>query len=718
MGSWRFAWGLEVPRGRIALAAMERLRIDGKFFRAGGLRVELRAVTYGPFPGGWPEDFADDFARIAAAGFLALRVYEMPGPALLDAAMASGLRVFGGLVWEQGRDFLRDGRTLAAARVALAEGLRAVEGHPALAGLYVGNEIPADLVRWMGPMRVRRALEELIDTGKSLAPDLLWAYANYPSTEYLEPENADFTAFNLYLEDEAAFRDYLKRLHHVAGDRPVVVSEFGLDSRRNGLDRQAATLAWAVRAAREEGVAGLSVYAWSDRWWVGHEVLDWDFGLRDRVGVDKPALAAVRDAFAEPVSRAVETPRISVIVCTRNGAGRIAGCLRALERQTLRACEIVVVDDGSTDGTAERVGRDFPAIHLLRLPAGGLSAARNAGAEAASGELLAFTDDDCEPDQDWLLGLARGFAAGWDAVGGPNLPPPARCAAEAIVAAAPGAPSHVMLNDEEAEHLPGCNLAVRRFAYFEVGGFDPRFTTAGDDVDFCWRLRDCGYRLGFAPTAFVWHHRRDSLRGYLRQQIGYGKAERLLIAKHPGRFTVAGDARWDGFIYNGGPLRVVEGSIVYHGVMGQAAYQSLSDRMQPRRPLDGRFGGFRERCCLAYLDALQPCLRSWFRCARWRVGRQSGVVRVEDGSVFDEEFAIWSEEGKGRDHYLRLLLAAGWKSGGASDGWDLEKDATRVLLATERRSGGGANTLLRVWGDGAEVAFLLPSRGSFSAACP
>ena len=173
---------------------MEPLCVDGKFFRAGGSRVTVRAVTYGPFPGGWPEDFAADFQRIAAAGFNALRLYEMPHRRLLDAALAAGLRVFAGLKWPHAVDFLKDERILAAARVSLAEGLRPFEGHPALSGIFVANEVPSDLVRWMGPVRVRRALEELIALGKELRPDVLWCYGNYPSTEYLEPENADSLA--------------------------------------------------------------------------------------------------------------------------------------------------------------------------------------------------------------------------------------------------------------------------------------------------------------------------------------------------------------------------------------------------------------------------------------------------------------------------------------------------------------------------------------------
>jgi hypothetical protein len=203
--------------------------------------------------------------------------------------------------------------------------------------------------------------------------------------------------------------------------------------------------------------------------------------------------------------------------------------------------------------------------------------------------------------------------------------------------------------------------------------------------------------MGFAPTAFVWHHRRPSLRGYLKQQIGYGKAEALLIAKHPQRFTAQGDARWEGFVYSGGPVRAVEGSILYHGAMGQAGYQSVSDRMQPLRPLDCRFDTPLSRGLLALLQWLQPRLRSWYRCGKWQ-GPSKPDQSIGESSP-DAQFPIWSGEGMTRDHYLRQLLETGWKPGGTSDLWDVEKDGTRLLLATERGDGVGAMTLVRVWGD-------------------
>jgi len=682
---------------------MERLQTDGKFFRAGQNRVHLRAVTYGPFPGGWPQEFEPDFARISAAGFNSLRLYQMPPPALLDAALRRGLRVFAGLRWASSMDFFRHPEYLAVARVALAEGLRDISGHPALAGLYVGNEVPADLARWMNPARVREAIEDLIALGRSLAPSILFAYGNYPSTEYLEPENADFTAFNVYLEDAADLRRYVRRLHHVAGDRPVVISEFGLDSQRNGTGCQAELLDRAIRTAVEEQVAGFTVYAWSDRWWnAGAEVTDWSFGLIDREGRDKPAMAAVKAAFQEALPPAPINDRVSVIICTRNGRERIAGCLEAVGRMTDGNFETIVVDDGSDDGTGSLVHASFPNVTLLREAPAGLSAARNAGAHAATGTILAFTDDDCEPDREWVTRLRRAFADGrFAAAGGPNLPPPARDAAEAVVSAAPGAPSHVMLDDEEAEHLPGCNLAVTKAAFEAIGGFDPQFHTAGDDVDFCWRLRDAGYRIGFSPGAFVWHWRRPSLRAFLRQQRGYGKAEKLLLAKHPQRFTATGEARWEGFVYNGGPIRAGEGSIIYHGAMGLAGYQSVVDRMMPLRGIEPRFDTACARAALAVVKWWQPRVRAWERNRVWKWCTTCEGKAGPPKST--REIELWSDKGVSRESVLGYLLAQGWKAAGETDEWDLEKDGSRLLIALETGDGHGNGVLVRVWGDAAPV---------------
>ena len=692
------------------------LRTDGKYFQVGGRRVFLRAVSYGPFPGGWPADFSPDFRRIRAAGFDTLRLYEMPDVRLLDAAGAHGLRVFAGLQWGQNLDFSERPELLSAARVALDGSLAGIGQHPALAGVFVANEIPADLVRWMGPLRSLHVIEELIELGRERAPQLLFAYANYPSTEYLEPANADFTAFNIYLENEGALQSYLKRLQHIAGNRPLMLSEFGLDSRRNGLTRQASLLRHALEISYHQACAGFTAYSWSDRWWNnGATVEDWDFGLTDRAGQDKPALEALATVRLPSLTKPPSP--VSVIVCTRNGRQRIGACIVAL--RSLRDChEIIVVDDGSNDGTADHVARHFPSVKLVRLPPCGLSAARNAGAAAASGEILAFTDDDCQPDAEWLQRLGNCLADGrFAAAGGPNIPPSPRDWHEAVVYAAPGGPSHVMLDDEEAEHLPGCNLAVTRAAFVAVGGFDPAFHTAGDDVDFCWRLRDAGFRLGFAPGAFVWHSRRPHIRAYLRQQYGYGCAERLLRKKHPQRYNRYGAAIWSGCIYAGGTPHLARGAVIYHGSMGMAGYQHLLPAGAREPHIPARFLHWKSRLAHAIVTRFAPLLRSWAR-SPWR---------IPHGSVFGSEPhplhlfnpqqhpRDWKIQSSTREELLEKLLAAGWQPGGPTDPWDVQNGSSRLLIATERDRLGLPSSLVRLWGMTADLPDWLSNGAGWKA---
>jgi glycosyltransferase involved in cell wall biosynthesis len=360
--------------------------------------------------------------------------------------------------------------------------------------------------------------------------------------------------------------------------------------------------------------------------------------------------------------------------------------------------ETIVVDDGSTDGTADFVEQQFPRVKLLRLRPGGLSVARNAGAAAAAHEILAFTDDDCEPDMEWVVRLRRIFLTEkYQAVGGPNLPPPPRTWREAVVCAAPGAPSHVMLTDEEAEHLPGCNIAVTKKAFDAIGGFDPIFKTAGDDVDFCWRLREAGFHLGFAPGAFVWHWRRPSITAFLRQQRGYGDAEKLLIAKHPARFSKLGGARWEGFVYGGGPVRVTKESIIYQGPMGTAGYQRVTNRMLPLRDLSDRFNSVRSRWALKMVKFLQPRLRAWTRNRSVLIGTTKYVAPQEEEP--SSEFAILPKEGQDRDFFLKFFVEKKWRPAGNTDDWDFYKRGTRLKIAQEYRENYQVAILIRVWGD-------------------
>ena len=102
--------------------------------------------------------------------------------------------------------------------------------------------------------------------------------------------------------------------------------------------------------------------------------------------------------------------RLSVVVATHNRKESLRCCLHSLQDQTLAATELIVVDDGSDDGTAEMVQLEFPAVRLVRQDTNcGPAAARNKGLLLATGEIVAFTDDDCLPSPDWLQLLCRGF---------------------------------------------------------------------------------------------------------------------------------------------------------------------------------------------------------------------------------------------------------------------------------------------------------------------
>jgi len=580
----------EQARQRIAKPTFRDTEIKGRpvargrFLFTGDTKLWIRGVTYGTFrPDSAGHEYPSlarleaDFADIAASGFNAIRTYTVPPRHVLDAAVAYGLYVLVGLPWEQHVAFLDDPRRAASIVARVRAGARACAGHPAVLAYAVGNEIPASIVRWHGPRAIERFVARLADTVRAEDPHALVTYVNYPTTEYLDLSFLDLLCVNVYLEAPDRFAAYLARLHNLAGERPLLLTEIGLDSRRHGRVAQARGLDWQLRAAFESGCAGTFVFAWTDEWHRGGvDVDDWDFGLTDRARRPKPALAVVRDVLAEVPFADRAWPRVSVIVCSRNGARTIRDTLEGLTRLDYPGHEVIVVDDGSTDATAA-IAREYP-FRVISTPNGGLSAARNVGLAAATGEIVAYIDDDAWPDPHWLHYLVATLTSGGHAgVGGPNVPPPEDGWIAQCVAHAPGGPTHVLISDTESEHVPGCNMAFRKVALESIGGFDDRFRTAGDDVDVCWRLRDRGWMLGFSAAAVVWHHRRGSVDAYWRQQRGYGRAEALLEAKWPERYNAVGHAAWAGRIYEPGAWAWRRGRI-YQGVWGTAGYQSLYQR--------------------------------------------------------------------------------------------------------------------------------------------
>ena len=565
-------------------AGAGRMRIHGKRFAHGEEGTRLRGLTYGPFaPDAEGQPFparsrvCDDLAKMQLLGANSIRTYHVPPPWLLDLVDENGLTVFMDIPWSTHVCFLQSRRAQADARRMVRQAASKGRYHSCIAAYNIGNEIPTDIIRWHGTARVERFLAELRDVVKQEDPAGLVTYASYPPTEYLDLSFLDFMTFNVYLHDRAVFRDYVFRLQNLAGDRPLVLGELGMDTLRHGHSEQARLLANHLREIALLGLAGAYVFSWTDEWHTGgHPIEDWAFGITDAERVSKASFAAVKRVFAAPLAQLLdERPRVSVVVCSYNGGATLDECLRSLCALNYPDYEIVVVDDGSNDDTREILAR-FPAVRVIHQPHLGLSIARNAGLACATGTVIVYTDSDCIADPDWLIHLVHQLmCSGAAAVGGPNLTPDDGWLA-ACVAAAPGQPTHVLISDQVAEHIPGCNMAFRREALEAINGFDPQFQKAGDDVDICWRLQHEGLLITFAPGAFVWHHRRRNVLSYLKQQAGYGEAEALLQSKHPDKFNGRGDGKWGGVMY-GASLQglQVASPIIYRGAFGTGMFQCL-----------------------------------------------------------------------------------------------------------------------------------------------
>lgn len=562
-----------------------RPRVEGKFIFDHKAKLYVRGVAYGPFrPEADGSEYHDpakverDFAMMGSHGINALRTYTVPPKWLLDLAHSAGLKVMIGLPWEQHVAFLESSRIAKGIEKRVREGVAACSGHPAVLAYAVGNEIPSPVARWLGRRNVERFLERLYLASKQEDPLGLVTYANYPSTEYLDLPFLDFVSFNVYLETQFKLESYLARLQNIAGDRPLVVTELGLDSLANGPEAQARAMEWQVRTTFAAGCAGAMIFSWTDEWFRGGEdVQGWAFGLTTHDRKPKPALAAVQAAFSDvPFATTIDWPKVSVVICTYNGSKTLRETLEAVKRLDYPGFETIVVNDGSRDASAQIAG-EYP-VRLITTENRGLSAARNSGLAAATGEIVAYLDDDAHPDPQWLKYLAATLKnSDHVGVGGPNIAPPGDGFRADCIAHAPGGPIHVLLTDTVAEHLPGCNMAFRREALRSIGGFDEQFRIAGDDVDVCWRLQEKGWTLGFSPSAVVWHHRRGKFLAYWKQQLNYGRAEAMLERKWPHKYNALGNPTWSGRLYGRGLLQAIgfSSARIYHGTWGGALFQSV-----------------------------------------------------------------------------------------------------------------------------------------------
>jgi GT2 family glycosyltransferase len=216
---------------------------------------------------------------------------------------------------------------------------------------------------------------------------------------------------------------------------------------------------------------------------------------------------------------------IDVVVPTFNGWDHLQTCLKALKQQTFAAMRVIVVDDGSTDGTGELVSNEFPDVDYLRLPGNlGFAAACNAGIAAGDSEFVALLNNDAIPEPDWLKALVAGMN---------RYPRCAALASKILLADQSGRlhsagdtfswsglpnsrgvwePDHGQYDVEEPV-FSACAAAAlyRRDALNEVSRvtgdvFDTDFFMYCEDIDLSWRLRLFGWNIMFIPGARVEHH--------------------------------------------------------------------------------------------------------------------------------------------------------------------------------------------------------------------
>src|SRR5208337_3967228 len=168
-------------------------------------------------------------------------------------------------------------------------------------------------------------------------PGALFTYSNYPSAEYLDLSFLDFISFNVYLHREEDFRRYLTHLMGQTGELPLVLSETGMDTIREGEQHQADLLSWQCRAAFELGLSGFIVFAFSDEL--------------------PPPLTAV--------------PKASVVVAAYNAASTLGECLSSILDLNYPDYEMIVIDDGSTDSTSEIANQ--AGVRSIRVEHNGLA---------------------------------------------------------------------------------------------------------------------------------------------------------------------------------------------------------------------------------------------------------------------------------------------------------------------------------------------------------
>jgi GT2 family glycosyltransferase len=231
-------------------------------------------------------------------------------------------------------------------------------------------------------------------------------------------------------------------------------------------------------------------------------------------------------------SGSASAPDVSVIVAVRNSVRTVGACVTSLLAVSYPAdrFEIVVVDNGSTDGTREALRTFGTSIRVLTEPTRGAAAARNRGIRSARGWLMAFTDADAVVEREWLSALVAPFRDSRVAMVGGRIA--SRVGANRIERFGERIHDHRhAIEVEDPPYVITCNAALRRHVIESVGLFDETLLR-GQDVDLAWRVHRTGYRLVYAPNAVVRHHNERTILGLMHEGYVHGLHGVRVTDKH------------------------------------------------------------------------------------------------------------------------------------------------------------------------------------------
>jgi GT2 family glycosyltransferase len=546
-------------------AALSTVQVHGKFLSRDGGKFLLKAMR---LPGvGGTLDLSEKLVlrrrldELAAANVNALILTEAQAETVLGVAGQAGLYAMVEIAIDpSGLNAAGDIRN-ALARVTRT--VSVLRGYTALIGFVIdcpgdGSAIPASTLATLrrGLTRLARTIHE--SHGNQLiafkrrasalaiamgAEELAQTLSQKLSQELSQELCEDLTYVNLARIGAAELGPAIGALHHLAATRALVI-EFGEELPGQ---EEMVTHAFGLGAA---GVVAPAMQPAASHGWQNVRMLS--------AGELLPFAHLGGSAAPLPAT----TPMVSVVVAARDDERTIAACLESIGRLQYPNYEVIVVDDGSRDRTADiaaSVGGPR-LIRVIREPRAGFGAACNAALRAARGHLIAFTRADCIIDADWLaLAVRVMLEGGLRGCRGPIYPSLATDGIAARAIASLARPISMDAAGDRAVLLTDRNMILRKSSLIAVGGFDTRFIDGGHDADVSVRMVEARMALGWCPAGFVWRCASTGVGEFYRRRIRHGRADAMLAVKHPGTFGVAMRRTHPVAAINGSRLARVDG---------------------------------------------------------------------------------------------------------------------------------------------------------------